>query len=348
MSDKTCNERIFNPTPYFLGPNRIQALEQPSDIIHHILHRDKTTGLSHLVFNNLKAKKRVDRTLKVDNSTLVIAIDGITHPPPPQPASNNPNPISIPSPSNKNNFPSNAKANVKSRTRTSYGVYFGPSSPHNKTSFLPPSSPSRKFPQTKETAILRGCYDGLDCTSSLPSSPLKTMNKTPRATKSKNQAQVPQTKTPSLLPDILNNLLPPLAPKKIIITTDSPYLVKCLAQYVYVWESNGYRDSRGEYVENSEELADLAVMVEHFERVGVEVNFWLVGGEYVGEARRLAGEAVEGVVEKVEGEMEREGKGKAEGDEVEILGLNLNMKSLDLGCDLEALELELEKGFVNF
>ncbi|KAH9210977.1 hypothetical protein DL95DRAFT_525991 [Leptodontidium sp. 2 PMI_412] len=310
MSDKTCNERIFNPTPYFLGPNRIQALEQPSDIIHHILHRDKATGLSHLVFNNLKAKKRVDRTLKVDNSTLVIAIDGITHPPPPQPTSNNPNPISIPSPSNKNNFPSNAKANVKSRTRTSYGVYFGPSSPHNKTSFLPPSSPSRKFPQTKETAILRGCYDGLDY--------------------------------------ILNNLLPPLTLKKIIITTDSPYLVKCLAQYVYVWESNGYRDSRGEYVENSEELADLAVMVEHFERVGVEVNFWLVGGEYVGEARRLAGEAVERVVEKVEGEMEREGKGKAEGDEVEILGLNLNMKSLDLGCDLEALELELEKGYVNF
>ncbi|KAH7413357.1 hypothetical protein BKA64DRAFT_352927 [Cadophora sp. MPI-SDFR-AT-0126] len=222
MSQSIPNERIFNPTQYFLGPNRTQALEQPSDIIHHILHQDRHTGLSRLAFNNLKAKKRADRTLKVDGSSLVIAVDGIIHPSPqPQPPTQN----EIISP-------------IAPEAKASYGIFFGSSSPHNKSSFLPAS----QNPQTRETAILRGCYDALDY--------------------------------------ILNNLLPRASPSilQTIILTDSPYLVKCLTEYVYVWERNGYRDSRGEFVENSAELADLASMVLHFERIGVRVRFWLVGG----------------------------------------------------------------------
>ncbi|KAH7370801.1 hypothetical protein BKA65DRAFT_562713 [Rhexocercosporidium sp. MPI-PUGE-AT-0058] len=296
MSENTCNARIFNPTPYFLGANRIQGLEQPSDIIHHILHRDKSTGLSHLVFNNLKAKKRVDRTLIVDGSTLVIAVDGVTHPPPPQPPSAN---HGAPK---SNNIASDPRA--KAGTKASYGIYFGPSSLHNKSAFLPPSPSSQSPPQTKEAAILRGCYDALDYILTHLHSP-----------------------TPTL--------------KKLIIITTSPYLVKCLTSYVHVWETNGYRDSRGEFVENSGELASLAGMVLHYERVGVEVLFWLVGegsGD-MWEARRLAGVAVE-----------RVGVGEERKGEVEILDLNANLKGLKLGpeCDMEALELELEKGFVNF
>ncbi|PVH83006.1 hypothetical protein DL98DRAFT_513673 [Cadophora sp. DSE1049] len=274
MNESIPNEhdRIFNPTQYFLGPNRAQALEQPSDIIHHIIHRDRHTGLSRLAFNNLKAKKRADRTLKVDGSSLVIAVDGIIHPP----------------------TQSQAKDNVSSKAKASYGIFFGPSSPHNKRSFLPASKASH----TREAAILRGCYDALDylLTTLLPSS------------------------SPTLL--------------QTIILTDSLYLVKCLTDYVYVWERNGYRDSKGQYVENSQELADLASMVLHFERVGVQVGFWLVGGAGNKEARQLASEAVEEV-----GKSEEE---NARNVEVEIL----DMKGLD--SDMKALELELERGFVSF
>ncbi|KAG4410641.1 hypothetical protein IFR04_016228, partial [Cadophora malorum] len=138
MNESTPNERIFNPTQYFLGPNRAQALEQPSDIIHHILHRDRHTGLSRLAFNNLKAKKRADRTLKVDGSSLVIAVDGVLH----GPTQSQPK----------------GKENVSSVPRASYGVFFGPSSPHNKASFLPVPEKSHN----REVAILRGCYDALD------------------------------------------------------------------------------------------------------------------------------------------------------------------------------------------
>lgn len=94
----------------------------------------------------------------------------------------------------------------------------------------------------------------------------------------------PQQPTPSNLShspriDILTTVLPSSHPtlQTLTILTDSLYLVKCLTEYVPIWERNGYRDSKGQYVENSEELADLASMVLHFERVGVRVAFWLVG-----------------------------------------------------------------------
>mgnify|MGYP001350689683 CR=1 FL=1 len=85
--------------------------------------------------------------------------------------------------------------------------------------------------------------------------------------------------TPSPPTDILTTIIPTSHPTlhTLTILTDSLYLLKCLTEYVPIWERNGYRDSKGQYVENSEELADLASMVLHFERVGVRVAFWLVG-----------------------------------------------------------------------
>ncbi|KAK0122360.1 hypothetical protein ONS95_010601 [Cadophora gregata] len=283
MSESIPNERIFNPTQYFLGPNRAQALEQPSDIIHHILHRDRHTGLSRLAFNNFKAKKRADRTFRIDGSSLVIAVDGVIHPPSrPQ----NPNQSQPISPICQNS--------VVSRARASYGIFFGPSSLHNRSAFVPIG----KTTLSREAGILRGCYDALDYI-------LKTI-------------------FPTHNPRILQT----------IILTDSPYLVQCLTEYVYIWERNGYRDSRGQYVENSEELANLASMVLQFERAGVRVGFWLVEGEWNTDARRLASEAVD--------EVEMVGESGLRCAEVEIL----DAKGLE--GDREALVLELERAFKQY
>ncbi|KAG4423412.1 hypothetical protein IFR04_003379, partial [Cadophora malorum] len=136
---------------------------------------------------------------------------------------------------------------------------------------------------------------------------------------------------------ILTTIIPTSHPTlhTLTILTDSLYLLKCLTEYVPIWERNGYRDSKGQYVENSEELADLASMVLHFERVGVRVAFWLVGSAANKDARKLASEAVE--------ETRKVGEdGDVPSAEVEIL----DMKGLE--GDMKDLELELERGSVNF
>ncbi|KAK0127839.1 hypothetical protein ONS96_007340 [Cadophora gregata f. sp. sojae] len=285
---------------------------QPSDIIHHILHRDRHTGLSRLAFNNFKAKKRADRTFRIDGSSLVIAVDGVIHPPSrPQ----NPNQSQPISPICQNS--------VVSRARASYGIFFGPSSLHNRSAFVPIG----KTTLSREAGILRGCYDALDC------------KPTSRPTPSSQFLTIPSRNSPFLTtvsPDILKTIFPTHNPRilQTIILTDSPYLVQCLTEYVYIWERNGYRDSRGQYVENSEELANLASMVLQFERAGVRVGFWLVEGEWNTDARRLASEAVD--------EVEMVGESGLRCAEVEIL----DAKGLE--GDREALVLELERAFKQY
>ena len=72
------NPRLFSPSKYFLGPpQRIESLEQPSDIIHHISSYNAQSGITHLAINNLKAKRKADRTLKIDSNSVLVAIDGV-------------------------------------------------------------------------------------------------------------------------------------------------------------------------------------------------------------------------------------------------------------------------------
>lgn len=240
MSKEIENERIFYPALYFPGPGRVEALEQPSDIIHHILKCDKSSGLSKLAFNNLNAKKRADRTLIVDQSTLVMAVDGVSH-------------------------------RKQTPARASYGVHFAKESFHNMSAFLPATCP-----QTKEAAILRGTAAALN--HILEDDDLVDLEED----------------------EFGNGWSTTL--KKIAIITDSLYMVKCLTDYVDIWVDNGYKDSQGNYVENSQEIADLNGMVSTFERLEIEVRFWLVGSSYNKDANKLAHEAVEG------GEKQENGK----------------------------------------
>ncbi|CZR53752.1 uncharacterized protein PAC_03633 [Phialocephala subalpina] len=220
------NSRIFDPSQYFLGPpERIKTLEQPSDIKHHILSYDVGNGVTHLAFNNLKAKKRADRTLRVDRETVVVAVDGI------------------------------AREEEDGEERAGYGVYFGKDSDINLGAAV-----SEEHPQTKEAALLLGAVEALQ-------SSLEHFSPVPEFIR-KRDGQVEM--------------------KKVVIVTDSPYLVKCMADWVWVWQSNGYQNSKGEWVSNHLEIAGLANVCLDIERNGIEVRFWLVEKGGVGDARRLA------------------------------------------------------------
>ncbi len=240
MSKERENKRIFYPAPYFPGPGRVEGLEVPSDIIHHILKRDEKSGLSRLTFNNLNAKKRADRNLVVDQSTLVIAADGVRH-------------------------------RSQTSARASYGVHFAKESRHNMNAFLPASCP-----QTKEAAILRGTTAALI-----------------HILEDDDLVDVEEDDSGNGWSTTLN---------KIVIITDSLYLVKCLTDYVEIWVENGYKDSRGSFIENAQEIADLNDIISTFEKIEVEVRFWLVESGYNKEANRLANEAME-VPEKQENDI---------------------------------------------
>ncbi|KAL2066613.1 hypothetical protein VTL71DRAFT_2684 [Oculimacula yallundae] len=379
--DEGTGERIFNPASYFLGPNRIESLEQSSDIIHHILHRDKTLGLSRLVFNNLKARRKIDRTLIVDISSLVVAVDAAVTVLPALPLS--PAQERIPTngslqTQNEVKTPSLAQSGIRiltrgepdTRTRASYGIYFGAGSVHNMSGVVTAVGSIAGSVPTKETAILKGCTVLLN---HILSDNVSTLS------------------TPSAAQPLAN----------VVILTSSPYLTRCLSSYIQVWEKNGYVDSRGMFVENATELRDLESVVQRCEDVGLRVCFWLVEGsggkEEMGglsEARKLAegveiadegekiveetkkNEMAEGIDEKNKGRnFGRNGEVKNEGELRRVGGIgswngnrtqplietpekfdgrqqvrkdvNILLTEEDM-YDMEALELELENGFASF
>ncbi|CZT11895.1 uncharacterized protein RCO7_07445 [Rhynchosporium graminicola] len=382
------NERIFHPERYFIGPGRIEALEQPSDIIHHILHRDRATGLSRLVINNLKVKRKIDRTLTIDTETIVVAIDGAVHTRPDRPSPpfrDGNDEVKTPISGVIEILPKvDAEGRIfNTSTRAGYKIFFGPKSLHNQSGLVQHEGEGivSKMVPTRETAVLVGC--------------------------TVLQHYVLTTLAPSS-----HGLQPPTFPlqttagihplQQVVILTSSPYVIKCMTSYVQVWEENGYVDSRGMFVENARELRDLEYVVGRCERRGVRVRFWCVKGgekgigdlEDLGEARGMAeqvwedGETREGNGEKV---IERQGggdmgvEGKREdrdeedrqgnrGSEMEVSLENWDSSGIAIRIlptgnidereepgdergvlartedmdDMEALELELEKGFVSF
>ncbi|KUJ09123.1 uncharacterized protein LY89DRAFT_690652 [Mollisia scopiformis] len=220
------NSRIFDPNLYFLGPpDRVKTLEQPSDIIHHISSYDVGNGVTHLAVNNLKAKRRADRTVKVDRDSIVVSVDGA----------------------------------VKDG-RAGFGAYFGKSSELNISSLAP-----EKKNQTKELALLLGTAECLKISYELlilgPSS-------SPDSTPSESGSR--KTK------------------KKVVIITDSVYLVKCMADWIFVWQNKGLQTTKGEMVGNHVEIKGLGEVCLEVERVGCEIRFWLVEEGGVEDARKLA------------------------------------------------------------
>ncbi|KAE8449760.1 hypothetical protein EG329_007535 [Mollisiaceae sp. DMI_Dod_QoI] len=236
------NSRIFEPSQYFLGPpDRAKTLEQSSDIVHHILSYDSNAGVTRLVVNNLKARRKADRTLRIERETAVIAIDGVTR-----------------------------EDEDDDEVRTSYGIYFGKNSNLNDSSIVP-----KECSQTKELALLLGTSEALKSISEnifFAASPHS-------ASASDSATSTPEIQAKSRI-------------VKVVIITDSPYLVKCMTDWVWVWQSKGYLNSKGEWVSNHVEIAGLANACLEIERFGGEVRFWLVEKGGVGDARRLANQVL--------------------------------------------------------
>lgn len=219
------NARIFEPSQYFLGPpERIKSLEQPSDIKHHILSYDVGNGVTHLAFNNLKAKRKADRTLRIDRESVVVTVDGIVK-------------------------------EENGEVRAGYGICFGKNSDYNISAAV-----HGEHSQTKEIALLLGTAEAL-----------------------KSAFEHFSRISESVGIDDGDVKL-----KKVIIVTDSPYLVKCMTEWVWVLQNNGYQNSKGEWVSNYLEIEELANVCSEIEKEGIEVRFWLVEKGGVGDARRLA------------------------------------------------------------
>lgn len=80
---------------------------------------------------------------------------------------------------------------------------------------------------------------------------------------------------------------------KLLIVTDSKYLVEGISDYIWKWKRNGWRNARGEPVHNQELFQELDGLVSEMEEEGIEVCFWHVRRELNGEADRLANEALD-------------------------------------------------------
>lgn len=191
--------------------------------------------MTHLAFNNLKEKRRADRTLKIDRESVVVAVDGLV------------------------------KENNDGELRAGYGVCFGKNSDLNINDAVP-----GQHPQTKEIALLLGAAEAL---------------------KSSCEHFSP-------LPEFIEIKNGEVVMKKVVIITDSPYLVKCMTEWVWVWQSNGYQNSKGEWVSNHVEITELASVCLEVERDSIEVRFWLVEKGGVGDAKRLAERVLDDVKEK--------------------------------------------------
>lgn len=81
--------------------------------------------------------------------------------------------------------------------------------------------------------------------------------------------------------------------RNIVIVTDSTYLVSCLTQHVYAWNSNGYKNAKGKEVANANAVKWVERLVVGLERSGVGVKFWKVDKKNNIEALSLAKKVLE-------------------------------------------------------
>jgi hypothetical protein len=228
------NTRIFDPTEYFLGPpERVRSLEQASDIIHHISSYDAQTGITHLAVNNLKAKRRADRTLKIDRNSILVAIDGVFR---------------------------DGKA--------AYGAWFGRNSRLNINSLVPPNSKN----QSRDLALLLGTGEALK----------------------RSYEHLFLVSSPSITSSYSEIIEEKYEKKTVVVITDSPYLVKCMSDWVLVWQNRGFQNLKGEFVGNHLDIKNLGDVCLEIERIGGEVRFWLVEKGGVEDARRLAEKVLDG------------------------------------------------------
>ncbi|KAL9115623.1 MAG: hypothetical protein Q9187_007223 [Circinaria calcarea] len=75
---------------------------------------------------------------------------------------------------------------------------------------------------------------------------------------------------------------------QIVIKADSEYVVKGMTEWIFKWETNGYKTSKGVPVTNADLFQDVNQMVTKLNQHGVEVLFWHVPRSQNKEADALA------------------------------------------------------------
>ena len=75
---------------------------------------------------------------------------------------------------------------------------------------------------------------------------------------------------------------------QIVIKADSEYVVKGMTEWIFKWEMNGYKTSKGVPVTNADLFQDVNQVVTMFNEFGVEVLFWHVPRSQNKEADALA------------------------------------------------------------
>ncbi|CAG9939383.1 unnamed protein product [Clonostachys rosea f. rosea IK726] len=77
----------------------------------------------------------------------------------------------------------------------------------------------------------------------------------------------------------------------VVIKADSEYLVKGMTEWVFKWETNGYKPANRKPVKNSKLFQELHALIKELNTSNVKVFFWQVPREMNKEADRLANEA---------------------------------------------------------
>ncbi|KAF9467623.1 ribonuclease H-like domain-containing protein [Collybia nuda] len=67
--------------------------------------------------------------------------------------------------------------------------------------------------------------------------------------------------------------------QRVVIATDSEYLVRGISEYVLIWKENGWMTVEGKPVKNQDLWKLLLEDVESYEKRGVQVQFWLIPRE---------------------------------------------------------------------
>ncbi|RBR24108.1 uncharacterized protein FIESC28_03107 [Fusarium coffeatum] len=77
----------------------------------------------------------------------------------------------------------------------------------------------------------------------------------------------------------------------VVIKADSEYLVKGMTEWVFKWESKGYRNAKGGPVKNDQLFKKLHALIENLNTSRVEVLFWQVPRGQNQDADKLANQA---------------------------------------------------------
>ena len=80
---------------------------------------------------------------------------------------------------------------------------------------------------------------------------------------------------------------------RLVVITDSTYLVEGLTKHVWEWEYKGYKNAKGKDVVNGEVFKELHKRIGKLESDGMDVCFWAVERGWNLEADELANKALD-------------------------------------------------------